>query len=229
MIPPIQMSSRAQSVLTMVDPKWLDPSRWGEPDACEFVSGQFERLKASICSHGGNLQPIKIRTGVHPLPDLGKNSLPEEFGAQIVFGYARHRACLELDLPVLAMVESLSEVEALKHFVIEIQSAAQWRPWRLAKALRFAMDSGFFPSLRRAAEALALPAGDALLLHELGNLSVSVRQAYGNLELTQRHARNLIRAHSLLPHRLDSNATKLDFGRAKNAAAVLSALWQEER
>ena len=221
--------SRSACLLTMLDPQSIDTSGWGEPDRCEFIDARFEQLKSSICSYGGNLQPVKVRTTPHLSMHPERASHIKPLGAELVFGYARHRACLELGLPVLAMVDSLSEVEALKQFVFEIHDTARWRPWRLAKALSSALNSGLFPSLRRAAEVLALPGYEVSFLREIGRLPDSIRQAYGNVNVTPRHAKNLITAYSLLPHRLAVNSTRRDFSNCRTAAAVLATLWQDEK
>jgi ParB family chromosome partitioning protein len=57
-----------------------------------FEGTSFEAFKQEILSAGGNVQPIKVRR-------IG----PESY--EVVFGHRRHRACLELGLQVLAMIQ----------------------------------------------------------------------------------------------------------------------------
>src|ERR1700674_4626098 len=59
-----------------------------------FEGTEFKVLKADIASSKGNVQAIKVR------PVKGEPAADYE----IVFGHRRHQVCLELDLPVLAVI-----------------------------------------------------------------------------------------------------------------------------
>ena len=86
-----------------MDPRLIAPSRWANRHPDAFEGPEFEQLRREIEDAGGNVQPIKIR----PITD-GRTA---EGGAryEIVFGHRRHRACLDLGLPVLAVVSVAPE------------------------------------------------------------------------------------------------------------------------
>src|SRR5688572_24215707 len=75
-----------------LDPKKVQPTRWANRHALSFSTPSFARLKASIELAGGNTQPILVR------------KTEADDGYEVVFGHRRHRACLELGLPVLAVL-----------------------------------------------------------------------------------------------------------------------------
>lgn len=76
-----------------LDPKTVVATRWANRHESSFKTASFARLKGDIEQAGGNVQPILVRPGDGP-------GQPDE----VVFGHRRHRACLELNLPVLAVI-----------------------------------------------------------------------------------------------------------------------------
>lgn len=74
-----------------LDASTVRPSRWGGRHESAFRTQAFAEFKESIRQHKGNVQAILVIK----LPDGGY---------EIVFGHRRHRACLELGLPVKAVV-----------------------------------------------------------------------------------------------------------------------------
>ena len=94
--------------LTLLNPSSIKASTWCQPDECEFVDGRFAHFKRLIGDFGGNLQPVKVRRTPHETMFSDWNPDHEPDGYELVFGYSRLRACLELGLPVLALVERLS-------------------------------------------------------------------------------------------------------------------------
>ena len=80
-------------VTRQIDPTSIRPSRWANRHEASFATPAFAGLKASIAVAGGNAQPILVR-----------EHLPDQF--EIVFGNRRNRACLELGIPVIAVLVS---------------------------------------------------------------------------------------------------------------------------
>jgi ParB family chromosome partitioning protein len=76
-----------------MDPATIRPSRWANRHESAFKTSEFAGLKADIEHAGGNVQPILVR----PIKDE-----PGQF--ELVFGHRRHRASLELGIPVLASI-----------------------------------------------------------------------------------------------------------------------------
>jgi ParB family chromosome partitioning protein len=102
-----------------LDPKCVKPSKWANRHDKSFEGPEFAELKSEIESAGGNVQAIKVR----PIP----GSSPQEY--EIVFGHRRHRACFELDIPVLATIESIDDKELFKEMDRENRLRADLRPY----------------------------------------------------------------------------------------------------
>jgi ParB family chromosome partitioning protein len=88
------------------------------------------------------LQAIKVR----PLKPGG------EFKYEVVFGHRRHRACLELGLPVLAVVDNLGGVELFVQMDRENRSRKNLSAWEQGMMYLRALENGLFPSNRQLAE-----------------------------------------------------------------------------
>lgn len=219
---------RNGSTLCQLDSTCIAPSRWNRPDECELEGDRFQRLKASIDAWGGNLQPIQMRHETMPGFDReAAVAAGHRFTSEIVFGHSRHRACLELGLPVLVMSDRMTDVQAFQQSAMELQGDGRWRPWRLARVLCSASDSGLFLSLRKLAATLSMDPTEAWLLFKIGRLPESVRLAYGNLELTPIHAKKLVKEYSKNVDLFKANSTGQSFRNCKTAAAVLDALKRE--
>ncbi|MFD2274834.1 ParB N-terminal domain-containing protein [Undibacterium arcticum] len=84
--------------------------KWANRISDSFTSADFLALKEEITQAGGNVQPIKVR----PLVGVADRY-------EIVFGHRRHRACLEAGLPVLCLIEAVSDQELFKEMDREKQ------------------------------------------------------------------------------------------------------------
>lgn len=145
-----------------IDPASVRPSRFANRHERSYTEESFQRLKAEIENAGGNVQPIKVR------------SLPasEADGAQyeLVFGHRRHRACLELGLPVLAVVDNLDDRALFVEMDRENRARKDLSAWEQGMMYRRALHQGLFPSNRKLAEAIGVDLsalGKALALAEL--------------------------------------------------------------
>ena len=95
-----ELSSWSDAMPTReIDPALITASEYANRHEDSFASAEFNDLKAEIAAAGGNVQPIKVR----PVP----GSDPQRF--EVIFGHRRHRACRELGIPVLAVVESITD------------------------------------------------------------------------------------------------------------------------
>ena len=158
---------KAADLARYLDPKAIKASHWANRSEASFLVKEFEALKAEIESAGGNVQPIKVR------PVAGK---PGEF--EIVFGHRRHRACLELGIDVLALVEELSDVELFAQMDRENRQRADLRPYEQGVMYARALDEGLFPSLRKMAESLGVDASNASKAISLARLPKAVLAAF---------------------------------------------------
>lgn len=165
-----------------LDPKCINPSRWANRDQMSYEGSEFESLKSEIESAGGNVQPIKVR----PVP----GSIPITY--EIVFGHRRHRACLELGIDVLAMIESIDDKELFKEMDRENRQRADLRPYEQGVMYKRALDEGMFSSLRKLSEELGVDAGNVSKAVQIAKLPKSILDVFGSrLDIQYRWATEL--------------------------------------
>ena len=129
----------------LLDPKRVRRSRWANRHAQSFNDPEFAALKDELANAGGNVQPIKVR-------QTGRDADGELY--EIVFGHRRHQGCLELGLPVLAMVENLSDQGLFVEMDRENRARKNLSAWEQGVMYQRALDDGLFPSQRKLAEAV---------------------------------------------------------------------------
>ncbi len=162
-------------VVRALSPSCIKASRWANRSEASLRSKDFEKLKLEIENAGGNVQPIKVR----PLSGaLG------EF--EIVFGHRRHRACLELGLPVRALIEEMGDADLFAQMDRENRQRADLRPFEQGVMYAKALDEGLFTSMRKMAEALGVDVGNASKAVALARLPTAVLGAFQSpLDLQQ--------------------------------------------
>lgn len=145
------------------------PSVWANRHEDSFKTVEFEALRAEIKSAGGNIQPIKVR----PIRDS-----KDGFKYEVVFGHRRHRACLELGLEVLVIVEDLDD----KHLFIEMdrenRQRADLRPYEQGLMYARALDQGLFSSIRKLAEDVGADSTNVSRAVALARLPAAVLDAF---------------------------------------------------
>jgi ParB family chromosome partitioning protein len=156
-------------VTKKLDPKSIKASHWANRSEASFSTKDFDALKLEIESAGGNVQPIKVR------PVSGKQGEYE-----IVFGHRRHRACLELGIEVLSLVEELSDVDLFSQMDRENRVRADLRPYEQGLMYARALDEGLFPSNRKLAEALGVDVGGVGKLIVLAKLPPDLLDAFSS-------------------------------------------------
>lgn len=220
-----RLKQSSQAVVVAIDPREVRLPIWFRADDADDEDRRaFEALKESILQHGSNVQPIKV------VPLGGANvddfllSKRDDDCCELVFGFSRLRACRELGLPVMAIVEQLSHIEQLRQFVVDHCCDRRWRPWRLGAAINHGIDSGAFPSIRKAAHGLSLRLIDASLPVSLDRLPSDLRTAFRRVQINPRHAKALIEAYARHHDPLARSASRMDFSSCKSANAVLTKL-----
>jgi ParB family chromosome partitioning protein len=151
-----------------LDPSLVVPSKWANRHSDSFNSVEFEELKADIQSANGNVQAIKVR------PITGAD--PQRY--EIVFGHRRHRACLELGLPVLAVIESINEQALFVEMDRENRQRADLRPYEQGEMYRRALDEGLYVSLRKLAESIGVQASNVSIAVKIARLPAAVLDAF---------------------------------------------------
>lgn len=150
-----------------LDPKCINVSRWANRDEGSFHTKEFQSLKEEIAEAGGNVQPIKVR------PVVGVPGIYE-----IVFGHRRHRACRELGISVLALIEELDDASLFTQMDRENRQRADLRPYEQGVMYAKALDEGLFPSQRKLAESLGVDVSGAGRLIALARLPSDVLNAF---------------------------------------------------
>jgi ParB family chromosome partitioning protein len=196
-----------------LDPKSIRASKWANRHQASFEDAEFAELKADIASAGGNVQAIKVR----PLPaqsrGVGPSNPPSAFaqeGYEIVFGHRRHRACLELGLPVLAVVEEVSDQQLFAEMDRENRDRKDLSAWEQGTMYARALDAGLYASNRQMAASIGRDLGDIGKALALVRLPQTVIGAFRSpLDLQYRWAKPLGDAQQRDPDALLARAKAL--------------------
>lgn len=198
-----------------LDPKKINPSKWANRNALSYGNAEFAALKQEIESAGGNIQPIKVRPS---------KAVPGEY--ELVFGHRRHRACLELGLDVLAVIDDLDDSELFCQMDRENRARAALSPWEAGVTYAKALDEGLFPSARKLSEAASIDLSQLGKALALARLPADVVAAFPSpLDLQYRWASLLTPAIQKDPELILSRAKELQSSLGKfGAAEVLAKL-----
>lgn len=112
---------------------------------------QREVLLASIRHFRGNLQPIKVR------PVDQRHADVPDARYELVYGGCRLQACADLNLPVLALIEELTDQEAFAQASSEQFHAPTFSFRERGTLYARAIDQGTFDSARELAAATGMP------------------------------------------------------------------------
>jgi ParB family chromosome partitioning protein len=130
-----------------LDPTKVRATRFGGRHESAFKSRLFQSLKELIRHSKGNIQPILVRR----VPGGGY---------EIVFGHRRHRACLELGLPVLAVIWQGEMSDADLFAAMDAENRGRRNPSAfdqgMAYAAALAKPAPLFLSARQLAEAIGV-------------------------------------------------------------------------
>jgi len=206
-----------------LDPVTVQVSAWANRHADSYQDAAFLALKADIAAAGGNVQPIKVRPlrpisltapaerGVGPSnPHAASPAVQPVARYEIVFGHRRHRACLELGLPVLALVEDLAEQQLFEQMERENRARSDLSAWEQGMMYARALDQGLYPSNRQLAQAIGRDLGDVGKALSLARLPLAVVQAFRSpLDLQYRWAKPLADAQQRDPDGLVTRAREL--------------------
>jgi ParB family transcriptional regulator, chromosome partitioning protein len=138
--------------LRKLDPQLIKPSKWANRHEASFLTTDFQELKADIAASAGNVQPIKVR----PVPVLNRSTPDATQSYELIFGHRRHRACLELGIPVLAAIEEASDASLFEQMDRENRGRKDLSAWEQGTMYRKALDDGLYSSMRRLSEALSV-------------------------------------------------------------------------
>lgn len=178
-----------------LDPARIRESRWKNRDPLAFDTAEFRQLKDEIREAGGNVQAVKVRPA-------GKDEKGNDV-YEIVYGRRRVRACLELGLMVMAVVEEMTDTQAYLEMHRENRGREDLSPWEQGSMYQDALSQGLYPSMRKLAEALNVSPGNMTVAIQLAELPVEVLAAFPSpLELQFRWALPLHKALRADPERV---------------------------
>ncbi len=165
-----------------LDTALIRRSRWANRSEAEFKTADFQQLKEEIADAGGNVQAIKVRVFD------GQTA-----GYEIVYGHRRYQACLELGLPVNAVVvERMSDLELFAEMDRENRARKNLSAWEQGRMYEDALKSGLFSSVRKLSESLGVNLSDASRAIQLAKLPKEVIGAFASpLDLQVRWAKPL--------------------------------------
>jgi len=166
-----------------MDPKTIRPSRWANRHESSFATSEFAGLKADMEHAGGNVQPILVRP------------LKGEVGQfELVFGHRRHRASLELGIPVLASiwVDELGDAALFMAMDRENRERSDLSPFEQGAMYHRALEEQLFPTQRQLAEGLGVSHTWVRKALMVAQLPPAVVECFRSpLEISFRHAEQI--------------------------------------
>jgi ParB family chromosome partitioning protein len=213
-----------------IDPKLIRRSKWANRAEDEFNTDEYAELKAEIEQAGGNVQPILVRVSGDgkTISEMGLRygTAPGTGHYEIVYGHRRHRACLELGLPVNAQIATDLDDRALFAAMDrENRSRKNLSPWEQGRMYQAALDEGLFSSLRKLCESVGADSSNATKFIRLAKLPAAVLNAFVSpLELQARWARPLSEAVEKDPDAVMRRAAKASEMKTSVDAATIFAV-----
>lgn len=166
-------------LVQLLDPRAVRRSHWANRDLSNFQGQTWSDFKDEISSSGGNIEAIKVRR-------IPSNQAPEfsEDGTvrieyESAFGQRRHRACLELGIPLRAVVvDTMDDKTLFAEMDRENRQRESLSPWEQGKSYNQALQEGLYPSLRKLAADLGVNLSLASRYCSLAQLPLDVINAF---------------------------------------------------
>ena len=151
-----------------IDPRLIEPSKYSNRLSSDWSALTYKSLKESIRVLGGNAVPILVRPA-----DMSAGA-----AFQVVYGHRRFRACLELGLPVLAMIREVTDSDLVGLMEMENEQRTDASPFGRGQCFSSAMKAGVFRSLGELAKAVDLDKSTVAKYVRLAELPVPIRDAF---------------------------------------------------
>lgn len=149
----IVKSYEGAKVVRAVNPTEIAPSEWANRHPDTFENTDFAELKREIKDAGGNVQPIKIRPLNRSTQSAADGQHPR---FEIIYGHRRHRACLELGLPVHALIEEVDDQKLFEQMERENRGRKNLSAWEQGRMYALALEKGLYVSQRKLSEAIGV-------------------------------------------------------------------------
>lgn len=134
--------ARQHGAVVKLDASRVRHGRFRDRHDLGFKDEAFAALKVEIEATNGNVLPILVR----PIADQG-------YEYEVVWGHRRHQACVELGLPVTAVVRELSDREAVLLMSAENSSRKDLTQFEKARKYEVWISEGVFESMAEIAQA----------------------------------------------------------------------------
>ena len=202
-----------------IAPELIVRSKWANRHELSFQSEDFKRLRKDIEAQGGNVQPIKVR------PQQGALGKYE-----IVFGHRRHQACLDLGIPVLAMIENVDEKKLFIEMDRENRQRKELRPYEIGVMYARALDDRLFSSIRKMAEEVDIDQSQLAKAVSLARLPADVINSFlSPLDLQYGWASDLVAAIQENPEAVLSVAKAIQLEEPRPASKVVFSRFVDKR
>ena len=152
-----------------LDPKRIRPSSLRNRHEDSFRGETWERFKLDIAIAGGNAQAIKVR----PIEDAN-------FDFEIVFGHRRHRACLEANVAVLAVIEQVGDKDLFEAMTRENVGRNDLSVWEWGQHYKRGLAQGFYATQAQLAAANQMSPGHVAVCLQVASLPAEVVAAFGS-------------------------------------------------
>jgi ParB family transcriptional regulator, chromosome partitioning protein len=162
------------------------PSLFANRHALNFASEEFKRLVVEIKNAGGNIQPVKVRPLAQPRD-----------GAhfELVFGHRRHAACLQLGLPVLALVDNVDDQLMFVEMDRENRARLNLSPWEQGVMYKRGLSMKLFGNMRDMGEEIGVHYSLISKSVALAELPLEIVEAFPSpMDLQYRWTKPLVEA-----------------------------------
>ncbi len=196
-----------------LDPKIIRTSSLRNRHEDAFKGSNWEQFKQDIALAGGNTQPIKVRPIDGP-----------EAQYEIVFGHRRHRACLETEIPVLAMIEQISDKDLFESMTRENLGRNDLSVWEWGQHYRRGLEHGFYATQAQLAAANQMSEGHVAVCLQVAALPFEVVCLFSSpLDIQWRWGTKLAELHKHDAKSLRARAIALASVEPRPAAAKVFA------
>ncbi|PXW93413.1 ParB family chromosome partitioning protein [Sphaerotilus hippei] len=210
-----------------LQPELVQLSKWANRHVSSFDGPDFQQFKDEISASGGNVQPIRVRPLSGARLRTGQDPVPQ---FELIYGHRRHRACLELGIPVMAIVDDATDQELFETMERENRNRKNLSAWEQGCMYQRAIDEGLYGSQRKLAEAINVDVSMVSKSLALARLPDAVIEAFPSpLEIQFRWAQPLSEALQKDPEGLMVRARAIKLAKKLlTAAQVLEALTSSE-
>ena len=195
-----------------LSPSSIKPSKFANRIEHSFEGADFKAFKEEIASAGGNVQPIKVRPTVDGF-------------YEIVYGHRRNRACLELGLEVLALIqENMSDKELFEEMSRENEQRKDLSAYELALHYKRGIDLKLYKNWSEIAAVLGKTKQLVSRYSALAELPKAIVEAFPSPNDIQPKWAEKLRRVVEVDASAVMSAVKGVKGRGLNARAVFEAL-----